>query len=85
MPKWDEQFYFHTKNIDCRYTYRVYLFFIGFISYTIYLNCFYFLEIAMLLPGSLAHSRTANNTRDIRKNLRLRDPAEYPQYDPEKT
>lgn len=42
-------------------------------------------EIAMLLPGSLSHSRTANNTSDIRKNLRLKDPSENPQYDPEKT
>lgn len=42
-------------------------------------------EIAMLLPGALSHSRTANATSDIRKNLRLRDPEAYPQYDPEKT
>ncbi|CAH1382175.1 unnamed protein product [Tenebrio molitor] len=42
-------------------------------------------EIAMLLPGSLSHSRTANATSDIRKNLRLRDPEAYPQYDPQKT
>ncbi|XP_072393036.1 somatomedin-B and thrombospondin type-1 domain-containing protein [Diabrotica undecimpunctata] len=42
-------------------------------------------EIAMLLPGSLSHSRSVNNTSDIRKNLRVRDPAENPQYDPEKT
>lgn len=42
-------------------------------------------EIAMLLPGSLGHTRTANNTKDIRKNLRMRDPKEYPQYDPAKT
>lgn len=42
-------------------------------------------EIAMLLPGALSHSRSVNNTSDIRKNLRVRDPAENPQYDPEKT
>ncbi|XP_045465529.1 somatomedin-B and thrombospondin type-1 domain-containing protein [Harmonia axyridis] len=42
-------------------------------------------EIAMLLPGTLSHSRVANATSDIRKNLRLRDPERYPQYDPEKT
>ncbi|VEN51287.1 unnamed protein product [Callosobruchus maculatus] len=42
-------------------------------------------EIAMLLPGSLSHSRTANHTSDIRKNLGVRDPSENPQYDPKKT
>ncbi|KAK9874148.1 hypothetical protein WA026_002503 [Henosepilachna vigintioctopunctata] len=39
----------------------------------------------MLLPGTLSHSRVANATSDIRKNLRLRDPEKYPQYDPKKT
>ncbi|XP_044762960.1 somatomedin-B and thrombospondin type-1 domain-containing protein [Coccinella septempunctata] len=42
-------------------------------------------EMAMLLPGTLSHSRVANATSDIRKNLRLRDPSRYPQYDPKKT
>ncbi|XP_076253898.1 somatomedin B and thrombospondin type 1 domain containing protein vexed [Rhynchophorus ferrugineus] len=42
-------------------------------------------EIAMLLPGSLSQSRIANTTSDIRKNLRVRDPSENPQYDPKKT
>ncbi|KAF7266206.1 hypothetical protein GWI33_020485 [Rhynchophorus ferrugineus] len=44
-----------------------------------------FTEIAMLLPGSLSQSRIANTTSDIRKNLRVRDPSENPQYDPKKT
>lgn len=41
-------------------------------------------EIAMLLPGSLSESRKANETSDIRRNLRLRDPENHPEYDPER-
>nr|XP_023025528.1 uncharacterized protein LOC111513538 [Leptinotarsa decemlineata] len=42
-------------------------------------------EIAMLLPGALSHSRTANDTSDIRNNLRVKDPTKNPQYDPERS
>ncbi|KAF2885443.1 hypothetical protein ILUMI_20723 [Ignelater luminosus] len=41
-------------------------------------------EIAMLLPGSLSHIRRANDTSDIRRNLRLKDPEEHPEHDPER-
>lgn len=41
-------------------------------------------EIAMLLPGSLSHIRRANDTSDIRRNLRLKDPSEHPEHDPER-
>lgn len=38
----------------------------------------------MLLPGSLSETRKANATTDIRRNLRLIDPEEHAEYDPER-
>lgn len=35
---------------------------------------FFLGEMAMILPGALSHSRHSNDTVDIRKNLRLRNP-----------
>ncbi|GLV36931.1 uncharacterized protein CBL_02234 [Carabus blaptoides fortunei] len=38
-------------------------------------------EMAMLLPGSLSLSRHINETSDIRRNLRMRDPQDHPEFD----
>lgn len=34
--------------------------------------CPYFAEMALLLPAALSHNRHANDSSDIRRNLRMR-------------
>lgn len=36
--------------------------------------CYFFPEMALLLPGKFSHARAVNETTDIRKNLRLKYP-----------